>query len=191
MRLARSLAAGLIAIAALAGCSSAIDGFAYDEPASSDVVTISSAGVGPITAATAYSPETLQGALPGSDVSPVTMATEGDMREALAVFSNGMQVLQVLGDSSSGIEQIHGVTQRLAGPNGEHIGMTLAEAQPDVAACRVGSGNWYGMPICPARGAPNVILVFALPGDRAETTLPAGADLGSAVLQRIVWTPPA
>lgn len=177
-------------VSVLAGCASEIDGFAYDQASNADIVIVTAAGVGGLSAATPFTEAAIETAIPVGDVTTVTMATEEDTHQALAVFAEGMQVIQVLGAGGQ-VSEIHGVTQRVSGPNGEHIGMTFAEARPDPASCRVGTGNWVGMPICTARGAPNVHLVFALPGDRGSATLPAAATLGTAVLQRIVWSPAA
>jgi hypothetical protein len=179
---------------ALAGLLAACSGMPGDlsetaTPAGGDVLTITAAGVPGLGPSVRYSEASVEGALPGFDASAITMATESNTQSALAVFKDGLQVLQVLPGPGGSIGPIHGVSARLRGPAGERIGMSLAEARLSRADCREGSGNWLGMPICRSRGAENVTLVFAIAGYISPDGLPDDATLGTATLQRIIWTP--
>jgi hypothetical protein len=177
---------------ALAGCS-AVGDVGVEPPTgsiSSDFVRITASGVSGIPEGLAYSEASIERALPGYDASSITMATESKTQSALAVFKDGLQVLQIVPGSAGTVSAIHGVSARISGPNGERIGMSFDEARINRSACREGSGNWLGMPICTARGAPNVTLVFAIPGYISPDGLPDDATLGSATLQRIIWTTP-
>ncbi|WP_181708450.1 DUF1131 domain-containing protein [Chthonobacter rhizosphaerae] len=170
-----------------AGCSAGLD-MAVDEGATGtvDLLALSAEGIRGLPAGTGYSEAAVEAALPGFDATPVTMATETDTLAALALFHDGLQVAQVLPGEGGRIGAVHGVSARLRGPGGEHIGMTLAEARVGSGSCRIGTGNWVGMPICPSRAAPNVSLVFSTSG-LAATEAEA---LATATLQRMIWTPP-
>lgn len=181
----------LLALLCLAGCSSAIDGPIAEGPGSTPgaAYVVAETGVAGLGAATGFSEAAIEAALPGTDASPVTMATETGTVEALAVFQDGLQLLQVV-PAAGRIAAIHGVSGQVRGPRGERIGMTIAEARPDPAACRPGTGNWLGMPICRSAGAAAVTLVFAIPGYTADGGLPDAGTLSGATLERIIWTAP-
>jgi hypothetical protein len=187
------MAAAVGASIAIAGCSSAIDG-GIAEPAiepGETVLQFTPAGVGGITAATAFSGPAIEAALPGFAASSVTMATEDRTVEALAVFRDGLQVLQVVPGSAGLVGAVHGVSATVRGPNGTRIGMSFADTRIDPRTCRPGHGNWAGMPICPIPSVPEVTLVFAIAGAEDPTALPDPATLAGATLQRIIWTPGA
>lgn len=152
-----------------------------------NLVQITPQGVGALSAGTSYSSKAISAAMPGFQVQPITMATEDSTPSALALFQDGRQVLQIVENPDGTIGAIHGVTQYMTGPNGERIGMSLAEAGVDPSLCRPGEGNWRGMPICRARGARNVELVFSIPGYEVSNALPPPQVMAQATLQRIVW----
>lgn len=184
----RRLAAAAATLA-LAACSSAIDGgIAEPQIASGSTLVITATGAGGITAATPYSREAVEAALPGYAAAPVTLATENRTVEGLALFNDGLQILQVVPGDDGMVGEIHGVSASLRGPAGTRIGMSMAEAKLTPASCRAGSGNWADMPICAAPGAPNVLLVFAVPGYMADAGPADSAMLAGATLQRIIWT---
>jgi hypothetical protein len=177
---------------AVAGCSSAIDGgIAEPTVAPGEFLAIDNRGVGAITAATPFSQAAVEQAMPGYDASQVTMATETRTVDGLALFRDGLQVVQVVPGDGGRIGSVHGVSARVRGPGGARIGMSLGETRLPRTACRAGAGNWAGMPICTAPGAPNVSYVFAFAGVAAADGLPDDATLRTATLQRIIWTAPA
>lgn len=183
------LAAAVLAVA-LSGCVAGGDlDPAPTAPSGGDLVAITATGAGALDGSVRYSSAAVEQAMPGYEASGITMATEQQTQNALALFKDGLQVLQVLPGSGGGIGAIHGVSVRLRGPGGERIGMTMAEARVARADCREGTGNWIGMPICRSRTAPNVTLVFAIPGYMSPDGLPDDATLSTATLQRIIWTP--
>ncbi|WP_237154898.1 DUF1131 family protein [Oryzibacter oryziterrae] len=153
-------------------------------------MSFSAAGVPGLAAGTPYSAKAIQASMPGFEATPVTMATESsESVSALALFQDGLQVMQVLPGSNGQIGAIHGVSERLAGPNGERIGMSFREARMSRSDCREGQGNWLGMAICKARNAPNVSFVFSVPGYISSSGLPDDATLATATLQRMIWVP--
>ncbi len=177
------------AAALLSACVASSEISSPATPAEGDVAAIGAAGVGGLNNSVRYSSAAVEAAMPGYEASGITMATETQTQNALALFKDGLQVLQVLPGSGGTVGAIHGVSARMRGPAGERIGMTLPEAGLTRADCREGSGNWRGMPICRSRGAPNVTLVFAIPGYMASDGLPDDATLATATLQRMIWTP--
>ncbi len=182
--------AAAFSAALLAACSSAIEGgIAEPPPTGGPTLAITAAGVGGLDASTTYSEASIEAVMPGFDAEPVTMATEQSTVSALALFRNGLQVLQVLPGEDGRIGAVHGVSASLRGPGGSRIGMSLEEARLPAGSCREGTGNWLGMPICSAPGAPNVTYVFAIPGYADPNGLPDDATLATATLQRIIWTP--
>lgn len=185
---------GILSMAALSGCSilGSSSDFAAPPPSRAAAFRITAAGVPGLPPGTAFSKKAIEGLEPGFVVSPVTMATESNENvAALALFREGLQVLQVLPGVGGRIGAVHGVSESLIGPGGERIGMTFREARMDRSSCREGQGNWLAMPICTSRTAPNVTFVFAIPGYISAGSLPDDATLSSATLQRIIWTPPA
>ncbi|WP_169833485.1 DUF1131 family protein [Methylobrevis pamukkalensis] len=185
---ARIAAAGFL-LFLVGGCSASIEDIS--SVPTDTLLVLGQTGAGPVGAGTPYSKAAIETALPGYTVDTVTMATETRTETALAAFHDGLQVLQILPAGGGRIEAIHGVTHHMAGPNGERIGMSFAETRQDIGQCRVGRGNWAGMPICTARGAPSVTLVFAIPNYEASDTLPDPATVASSTLQRMIWTPQA
>jgi len=173
----------------LAACSGT-DDFLESPTPNQTLLSITAAGVGPINASTPFSREAIASALSGYEVRSIQSAVEDRTVRALAAFSDGKQVVQVLKDAGGKVGAIHGVTQYLIGPAGERIGMTFEQVGPPAASCRVGRNLWRGMAICPSRGAANVELVFVIakyegPYDR----LAPPEVLNQATLQRIIWKP--
>ncbi|WP_181704294.1 DUF1131 family protein [Chthonobacter albigriseus] len=184
----KRLCLSAVLVASLGGCSSGIDsdfGSATATTQSVDILAITAGGVSGLPQGTPFSEAAIEEALPGFDASAITMATETDTQAAIALFRDGLQVVQVLPGPDGAIGSVHGVSTQLRGPAGERIGMSFAEAQVDPSACRLGSGNWFGMPICTSPVAPNVSLVFSTSGFSASPT----DAMRNATLERIIWTP--
>ena len=187
----RACAWGALAVLA-AGCAPLDGGPASAARTSNEtLVQITDMGAGSLAADTRYDAREIAARLPGFTTDFVSTAIEDDVVPVIAVFSDdGFQVLLVLKGTGGRIGAVHGVTHHLTGPNGERIGMTFAEAGMREDNCRVGRRLWRGMAICPARGAANVELVFAVPEYAGPfDRLPSGDELRGATLQRIVWQP--
>ncbi len=155
------------------------------------LVEISPTGVGGITGDTRYGAKSVEAALPGFTTEGIQTAVENNTEWALAAFnSDGFQVLQVFKGKDGNIRTVHGVTHHLRGPNGERIGMKFTEAGVGRRDCRAGQNLWRGMAICKAKNAPNIELVFSIPQFTGPfDKLAPDAELRSAELQRILWTP--
>jgi hypothetical protein len=180
-----------LAAVVVAACSSITDN-EFVTPARQPIegLRFTDAGVPQLGANTAFSSKAIGAAMPGYEVSSVTMATEqSESVAALAVFKDGLQVLQVVPGPGGRIGAVHGVSERITGPNGERIGMTFREARLSRSDCREGRGNWLGMAICHTRTAPSVSLVFSIPGYISLDGLPDEATLATATLQRMIWAP--
>ncbi len=154
-----------------------------------ETVRITPSRVGGIAPGTAFSARALTAAMPGFDVRPIMIANEGGSLSALGMFQSGRQMLQVVGGPDGRVTQVFGVSPYVSGPNGEKIGMGLAEVGLGPGSCRVGTGNWRGMPICHASGTGNIDLVFSIPGYEASGEMPPPDALQAATLQRILWHP--
>lgn len=171
------------------GCATAIED-TVDSIPTRTFFKITPASVGGLTPGTAYSSKAIQAKLPGYTTETITSAVESKTVSAYGVFTDGIQVLQVLRGSNGKIGAVHGVTHHLSGPNGERIGTTFGSQRISRQTCRVGRNLWRGMALCKARGGDNITLVFAIsqyqgPFDR----LAPDAELKTAVLQRIIWKP--
>lgn len=174
---------------ALAGCSGGVDDMVTASVPAAEAPSITPSGVAGLPPEAAYSETAVEEAMLGYDASSITMATETQTRGGMAVFKDGLQMMQLVPGPSGGIGEVHGVSARLRGPNGERIGMTFAETGALRETCRTGRGNWLNMPICQARGVPNVTLVFAVPSIAAGGFDPLSSEaLAAASLQRIIWT---
>lgn len=157
------------------------------------LVRITGQSAGGIDGGTPYSQKAIEAALPGFTTEGLQSATESNTEWVIGVFSpEGFQVLQAYKGSNGRVREVHGVTHHLQGPGGVRIGMTFDEAGMSRGNCRVGKDLWVGMAICPAPGAPNVKLLFAIPQFQGPfDELAPASELRQAELQRIVWTPPS
>ena len=173
----------------LGGCAVSVED-SVDSIPTRTFFKITPESVGGLTPGTAYSSKAIQAKLPGYTTETITSAVESNTVSAYGVFTDGIQVLQVLRGTNGKIGAVHGVTHHLAGPNGERIGSTFGSQRISRQSCRVGRNLWRGMALCKARGTDNITLVFAIsqfqgPFDR----LAPDSELKTAVLQRIIWKP--
>jgi hypothetical protein len=181
---ARLALAGALAVS-LAACQAGVGVATFS---TETYLRITDSGAGELDSTTRYASASLSAALPEAEIRTVRTAIEDRTVSTLAAFADGVQVVQVFRGPDGTISEIHGVTHHLEGPNGERIGMSMAEAGVTRDSCRVGRNLWRGMAVCPARGAANVTLVFAIPGYRGPfDTLPPAQELRRAELQRIIW----
>lgn len=190
----------LLALAAplLSGCAGPVGLSSFDDgesdpaPEARTLLKITGESVGPLNAETSYSTKTIEAALPGFTTQPIQMAQEDRTLWTTGVFHDGFQVLQVLKGKGGKIGEVHGVSPDVEGPNGERLGMRFDRVGTSISDCRVGRNLWRDMAICPARGAPNVKLVYAVTQyDGPFDKLPPRDELESATIQRIVWSAPA
>lgn len=153
------------------------------------LLTITAEGAGPLNGSTPYSAKAVTRALPGYTTSTIQTAVESRTVWTLTAFYEGLQVVQLHKGQGGRVASIHGVSQHLAGPAGERIGMTFSQIAPNHSACRAGRDLWNGMAICRSRSAENVKLVFAARDFEGGGGLPPAGKLARATLQRIIWTP--
>lgn len=150
---------------------------------------ITAAAAGPVRPGTVYSMAGLKAAAPGFTVSTIETANESRTLSAFGLFYDGMQTFQVFKGAGGDVGEVHGVGDRVVGPAGERIGMTMAQAGTQPRECRMGQNLWIGMAICTSHGARNVQLVYSIPGYMDFTHLPPANELREAMLQRIIWRP--
>ncbi len=150
-------------------------------------LVITDDGAGTVRSGTPYNEEALAGVAPGVDIRSIQTAKEDTTAWTHAAFINEIQAVQFF-KSGGTVAEIHGVSQHLKGPNGERIGMSMAQAGVRRGDCRNGTNLWRGMAVCKARNASHVTLVFSIPQyDGPFDTLASSEDLERAELQRIVW----
>ena len=188
-RHARRAWLSLVACALAAGCSTGPSTpLGEAEASSSTWLVITDAGAGAVGPDTRYEEGALSRVAARADIRPIQTANEDATVWTHAAFIEDVQAVQFFEGSGGRVGELHGVTQHLAGPNGERIGMTMAHARVRGRDCRVGKALWRGMAICKARGARSVELVFSVPQyDGPFDRLPGEDDLKRAELQRIVW----
>lgn len=154
------------------------------------VLTVTDAGILGLTAETGYGPKAIGQAMPGFTIETIQTAGETGTQWTYAAFLEGLQMVQIFKGSGGKIGIVHGVGDAVAGPNGERLGMTFAQARLPRSACRVGTNLWRGMAICQAANTQKVNLVFAIAGFQGPfDALPPANQLQHATLQRILWTP--
>ncbi|MCV6548356.1 MAG: DUF1131 domain-containing protein [Cohaesibacter sp.] len=154
------------------------------------VLQITDHGVGGLISQTGYGPKAIGKALPGYTIETIQTAGENGTQWTYAAFLDGLQMVQVFKGSGGKIGVVHGVGDSISGPNGERLGMSFAQSGLSRSACRVGKNLWRGMAICQAKNTQSVSLVFAISGYAGPfDRLPKNSDLGTASLQRILWTP--
>ncbi|MBJ3774469.1 DUF1131 family protein [Acuticoccus mangrovi] len=151
-------------------------------------LVITDDGAGEIRSGTPYTEAALAKVAPGAEIRPIQTAKEDNTVWTQAAFIGDVQAVQFFKGPGNTVGEIHGVVQHLAGPNGERIGMTMAQAGVSRRDCRNGHALWRGMAVCKARGASHVTLVFSIPQyDGPFDQLASAEDLKRAELQRIVW----
>ncbi len=158
-------------------------------PRTASVGQITAAAAGPIRPGTTYSLAGLKAAAPAFTVTPIETAVESRTTSAFGLFYDGMQTFQAFKGGDGKVGEVHGVGDRVVGPAGERIGMTMAEAGTQPRECRMGRDLWIGMAICTSHGARNVQLVYSIAGYMDFTHLPPPNELREAMLQRIIWRP--
>lgn len=185
-----------LTVAALGACAALLAGCVVGppEPLTDDKVSgstwlvMTDDGIGPVRSGTPYREDTLALVAPGADIRSIQTAKENGTEWTHAAFIDDVQAVQFFKGPGGTVGEVHGVTQHLAGPNGERIGMTMNQARVSRSDCRAGESLWRGMAVCHARGAPHIELVFAIPQyDGPFDKLPSSEDLQRAELQRIVW----
>lgn len=191
----RSLLVCLVAATplALAGCETTMDLLDRHAPTEETWLKVDAAGVGKLDGRVAFDPGRILALMPDYTSGNVLISQETQTANALVLFhpspGGAVQVLQILPHPDGGIAEIHGVSRQVRGPAGERPGMSLVDTPTDPSTCRMGTTLWTGLVVCRSSGARNVLLTFALPGSvPASAMLPTGNDLGSAELQRIIWT---
>ena len=149
-------------IAALAALATTLAGCVAGPPAeplseasvsSSTWLVITDQGAGTINSSTPYTEATLAGVAPGADIRTIQTAKESNTAWTHAAFIGETQAVQFFKGPSNTVSEMHGVSQHLKGPNGERIGMTMAQAGVRRSSCRNGKDLWIGMAVCKARGA--------------------------------------
>ncbi|MEO1104075.1 MAG: DUF1131 family protein [Pseudomonadota bacterium] len=151
-------------------------------------VKITDDGAGAVRAGTPYNETALAAVAPGADIRSIQTAKEDSTAWTHAAFIDETQAVQFFKGRGNIVGEIHGVSQHLEGPNGERIGMTMAQAGTKRRHCRNGKKLWRGMAVCKARGASHVELVFSIPEYEGPfNRLASAKDLQRAELQRIVW----
>ncbi len=185
----RSLPLIFAASAILTGCvAGPAEPLTEDRVSSSTWLVMTDEGIGPVRSGTPYREAEMAVVAPGAEIRTIQTANETRTEWTHAAFINEVQAVQFFKGPGNTVGEIHGVSQHLAGPNGERIGMTMNQARVTRRDCRVGESLWRGMAVCKARGAPHISLVFSIPQyDGPFDQLPSNEELAGAELQRIVW----
>lgn len=183
------LRASLLFALLVAGCVSGPDEPLSTAQVSNDTwITITEDGAGAVRFGTPYTDDAMAGISPSADIRTIQTAMEDKTTWTHAAFIGEVQAVQFFKGPGNTVGEMHGVTQHLAGPNGERIGMTMRQANVRRGDCRNGRKLWRGMAVCKARGTSRVKLVFAIPGYTGPfDRLASSEDLKRAELQRIVW----
>lgn len=187
---APAIALAVAVAGSLAGCvaGSPAEPLSAAKVSSDTWLVITDDGAGGVRSGTPYNEASLASVAPGADIRSIQTAKESATAWTHAAFIGETQAVQFFKGPSGTVGEIHGVSQHLKGPNGERIGMTMAQAGVRRRDCRNGRDLWIGMAVCKARRAPHVELVFAIPQyDGPFNRLASNEDLQRAELQRIVW----
>lgn len=182
--------AAILLSLAVAGCSAALPAEPVTDArvSSATWLVMTDSGIGPVTSGAAFDTVVMAQVVSGSEIRTVDAARESGATRAPAAFVEGQQAIQFFRGDDNTVGEMHGVSQHLAGPNGERIGMTMGQAGVRSGDCRVGKAEWRGMAVCKARRSDRIELVFAIPEfDGPFDSLPGDEQLAAAELQRIVW----
>ncbi len=183
------IAAAIMSALLAAGCvANPAEPLTEDRVSSSTWLVMTDDGIGPVKSGTPYQETIMAQVAPGVEIRSIQTANETRTEWTHAAFMGEVQAVQFFKGPGNTVAEMHGVAQHLAGPNGERIGMSMAQARVTRRDCREGTDLWLGMAVCKARGAPHISLVFAIPQYAGPfDSLASAEDLQRAELQRIVW----
>ena len=151
-------------------------------------LALSESGIGLVTRDTSYSTSAIRDALGGVRVETVN-ATNDDGRvvSQIAAFApSGLQMVR-FERGSNGIGAIHVVSDEVPGPRGARVGQTFRQTGGRSMECREGQRTWSGMAVCRLSGS-SILFVYSVPLWTGGS-MPRGADLDGALLNRMVWEP--
>lgn len=155
-----------------------------------DQRAVSTAGVGPITAATPLDADAIRALFPGSQVEAEFLHGEGQPTPIITVTGTDETVLEIQGGGDGNVGQVVVSGGDFAGPSGETLMAPWPELGLTAADCEMGEGRFTGQPVCRKAEAPNLAYVLAVPNwTRAELPDPTTLN-GRARLAAFVWTRP-
>lgn len=151
---------------------------------------VSTAGVGPITAGTAFDAEAIRALFPGAQVEAEFLHGEGQPTPIMTVTGPGETALEIQGGGDGNVGQVMVSGGDFTGPGGEALLAPWPELGLTAADCEMGEGLFTGQPVCRKADAPNLAYVLSVPSwTRAELPDPTTLN-GRARLAAFVWTRP-
>ncbi|MFT4252166.1 MAG: DUF1131 family protein [Caulobacter sp.] len=151
---------------------------------------VAAAGVGPITAATAFDQPTIAALFPKAQVkSAFIHVGDGPPGPIITVEQDNVPLLEIGKGADGGISEIRLAAGDVRGPKGESLLARWEALGFTTDQCRAGEGRTVNQVICVRPEAPTVSYVFGVPGWTKggvpdEKTLKAKAQLNE-----FVWRP--
>ncbi|PXA92230.1 DUF1131 domain-containing protein [Caulobacter sp. D4A] len=151
---------------------------------------VGAAGVGPITAATAFDQPTIAALFPKAQVkSAFIHVGEGPPGPIIVVEQDKVPLLEIGKGADGGISEIRLAAGDVRGPKGEGLLAKWEALGFTVDQCRAGEGRTINAVVCVRPEAPTVSYVFGVPGWTKggvpdEKTLKAKAQLNE-----FIWRP--
>lgn len=177
----------VIALAFLSACASSSG--SLESIREVELLRFSENTAGPITGAEKLGKAQLSELFPNSTVDSILTAQEQKTIWALAVFQEGVQIIQVIRNGST-VSEVHGVGSSVTGPGQKRVGTFFRQSGFTKSDCRVGKSLWIGAAICRDPDTPNIDYVYSISEYSGPfDILPNDDILATAVLQRIVWRP--
>lgn len=151
---------------------------------------VSTARVGPITAAPPFDAEAIRALFPGAQVEAEFLHGEGQPTPIMTVTGPGETALEIQGGGDGNVGQVMVSGGDFTGPGGEALLAAWPELGLTAADCEMGEGRFTGQPVCRKADAPNLAYVLSVPNwTRAELPDPTTLN-GRARLAAFVWTRP-
>ena len=155
-----------------------------------DARVISAAGVGQITADTAFDAEAIRALYPDAEVRAEFLHGDGQPIPIITVIGADETALEIQGGGDGKVGQVMVSGGAFTGPGGETLMTAWPELGLTAADCQMGEGRFVGQPVCRKAGVANLAYVLAVPNwSRAELPDPTTLN-GRARLAAFVWTRP-
>ncbi|PVM84939.1 DUF1131 domain-containing protein [Caulobacter radicis] len=151
---------------------------------------VAAAGVGPITAATAFDQPTIQALFPKAQVKAAFIHVgDGPPGPIITVEQDNVPLLEIGKGADGGIAEIRLAAGDVRGPKGESLLAKWAALGFTRDQCRAGEGRTVNQTICVRPEAPTVSYVFGVPG-WTKGGVPDEATLkAKGQLNEFVWRP--
>jgi hypothetical protein len=153
-------------------------------------LTVTKAGVGPISGSTAFDPPTLQALFPKAKVEQAFLHFgEGPAQPIITIEQDNTPLLEIGKTDEGAIAYVAASGGDIRGPKGEQLLAKWSDLGFTVDQCRAGQGREINQVICVRPEAATVSYVFGVPGWTEGGVPPEAVLKAKGQLNALVWRP--